>query len=297
MTAKDKERRKGVLALIALAFVFASMGIFARYLSESFTVLQQTYLRIFTAFILGLAFFYKDIDFRKIRSLSTKEWLILILRSFSLYLIGVTLISKGIIISKYSNVSFIAALPMTSVLGFILLKEKVTRQKIGYIVLGFIGVLLIAVTDYKNIFNWGFGEFLALIASVGFALSYVARKWHSKLLNNKEITVIIFLISSILLFITSIGLGEGMPSTSNFSNFIIIILLISALFNVFNLLLTNYGFQKVDAVLGGNILMLEIVFAVCIGLILYSEIPTLKEALGGVIIAVSAYQMNKLSKN
>jgi drug/metabolite transporter (DMT)-like permease len=294
MFKKYSEKQKGVVALILLSLVFACMGIFARYLSLEFTILQQTYLRIAGAFFLGLLVFYKDLHFEKIKKISSKEWLVLVVRSVSLYLLGVTLISAAFIEAKYSNASFIAALPITAILGFVLLKEKVTFEKILYIIVGFIGVVLIAVQDYSSLFTWGRGEVLALISSFFFAFSYISRKWHTDLLNNKELAVIIFFISSILLMITSFLFGEGLPHVSSFTNFMLFILVLSALFNVANLWLTNYGFQKVEAVLGSNLLTLEVLFAVIIGVSLFGEYPTIKELLGGILIVFSAYRMNKI---
>lgn len=82
---------------------------------------------------------------------------------------------------------------------------------------------------------------------------------------------------------------------STLPNYIAPVILVAGLFNVVNLFLTNYGFQKVNAVLASNILMLEVVFAVGLAIFLYQEIPTLKELFGGFLIVASAYQMNKIS--
>ncbi|HSW96973.1 MAG TPA: DMT family transporter, partial [Candidatus Saccharimonadales bacterium] len=157
MKSTDSDRKKGIIALIILAFVFATMGIFVRFLQTDFTILQQTYLRIFAAFVLGLILFRKDLNFSKLRKISKKEWGILVLRSVSLYLIGVTLLSQAYVSAKYTNVSFVGALPMTAILGFIVLREKVTVQKIAFVLLGFIGVAFIAVKDYSQVFIWGHG--------------------------------------------------------------------------------------------------------------------------------------------
>lgn len=295
MKILQTERNKGIIALIILSFVFASMGVFVRYLQIDFTILQQTYLRVFAAFLFGCIIFYKDIDLKKITKISKKEWSILLLRSVAMYLIAVTLISEAYTLSKYSNVSFVAALPLTAVFGFILLKEKITLQKILYILLGFLGVVLIGVSDYSNILIWQKGELFALIASVFFALSYIARKWQGNILNNKEIAVMIFFISTCLLCITSFLFGESFPSANSFSSVTIAVIILAGLFNVVNLFLTNYGFQKVNAVLASNLLMLEVIFAVGLGFFLYQEIPTIKEFIGGLLIVGSAYQMNKLS--
>lgn len=114
------DRNKGVLALIVLAFIFASMGVFVRFLQTDFTIFQQTFLRIAAAFFIGLVLFRKNLDFRKIKRISKREWLLLIFRSAALYLIAVTLISQAYTMAKYANVSFVSALPLTAVLGFIL---------------------------------------------------------------------------------------------------------------------------------------------------------------------------------
>ncbi len=292
--ASRTEREKGILALVLLALVFASMGIFVRYLQYQFTVLQFTYLRIFVAFLMGLILFKSDLNFKKLIHLPLKEWLLIFLRGISLYVIAVPFISQAYLTGKYSNVSFVSAFPLMALLGFLLLKEKLTLKKVIYVLLGFIGVVFIAVQDYSNLLSWGEGELLALISCIFFDISYIARKWQKDYLSNKEITVLIFFVSSILLFGTSLFMQEGIPHVEQFSGIVLLVILASALFNVANLFLTNYGFQRVEAVLAGNLLTLEVVFALLFGISLYQEIPSLKEIIGGLLIILSIYQMNKL---
>lgn len=295
MGNRFSERKKGILALILLSLVFASMGIFIRDLHPEFTVLQQIYLRVFGACIFGILIFYKDIHYHKLRLISKKEWVIILIRSLALYVIGLPFLTMAFLDTKYSNVSFISSVPATAILGFIVLREKVTLQKLCYITIGFVGVMLIAVKNYAHVFSWGNGEMLALSSSIFFALSYIARKWHGNLLNNKEIAVLIFFISSVLLFIISLLNGDGMPHSGSFTGYIPGVLILAALFNVANLFLTNYGFQKVQAVFASNLLMLEVVFAVCIGVFYYRELPLVNEMIGGLLIIFSAYRMNKLN--
>lgn len=42
-----------------------------------------------------------------------------------------------------------------------------------------------------------------------FDLSYIARRWQSEYLNNHEITLLMFLIASGVLFIVSVAIGES----------------------------------------------------------------------------------------
>lgn len=286
-------RTRGLLSLVLLSVVFASMGIFARALGSEFTIIQQVYLRVLAALVLGLGFFFTRLDFSKLRQITTQEWLLLSFRACSLYVLGVTLFTKAIILAKYSNVSFIGALPVVAVLGFVILKEKVTLFKTLFIGLSLLGTMLLAVTDSTHLLSWGLGEVLALIATVFFGLSYVLRRWHSNLLNNQEMTLIMLLLASILLIVTSVLMGEGIPNPNHgWSITIVGVVITAGVFNIANVFLVNYGFEKVEAALANNVLMLESLFAVLIGMLLYHEVPALKELIGGGIILISVFGMN-----
>lgn len=293
---KESARRKGVLSLVLLALVFASMGLFARYLATGFLLFQQVYLRMFSAFIIGLVVFKKDLNFSKFKKLPLKEWSIIVLRAVSFSLFGIILFTQAIIITKYSNVSFISALPTTALLGFILLKEKFNFKKLAFVLVAFAGVLLISVNDFSNILNWDRGGLLTLISTVFFSLSYVARKWQTDLLNNKELTVANFFVASLVVFSVSIFKGDGLPVFG--WNWGLAMAVIGAgIFNIANVFLTNYGFQKVEAVLASNILTLESVFAIFLGFLFYREVPLVKEFVGGLIIIFSVIGINKMENN
>lgn len=290
---KKSDREKGIFSLVLLALVFASMGLFARYLATGFLLFQQVYLRMFAALVIGFVVFRKQIDLSKFKKLSIKEWSIIILRAVCYSLFGIILFTQAILITKYANVSFVGAIPMTAILGFILIGEKFTWKKATLVLLAFIGVFLIAVKDYFHLFDWGRGEILTLISTIFFALSYVARKWQSDLLNNKELTVINFLVAFLVVFLVSLVKGDGLPVTG--WNWELLLAIAGAgTFNIMNVFLTNYGFQKVEAVLASNILTLESLFAIVLGFIFYKEAPMLKDLIGGVIITISVIAMNKL---
>lgn len=292
MMKTKTEREKGIIALIILSFVFASMGLFARYLATGFLLFQQVYLRMFAAFGIGFFFFRKELDFGKLKKISFRDWAIIILRATSYALFGIILFTQAIVITKYSNVSFIGALPTTAILGFLLLREKFTAQKALLVLLAFVGVMLLAVKDYSHIFDWGRGEVLTLISTVFFALSYIGRKWMSPLLNNKELTVLNFLMAFLVVFFVSLFKGDGLPVTG-WTNGLLAAVVGAGIFNIANVYLTNYGFQNVEAVLASNILTLESFFAIILGFLFFGEVPILKDLLGGLIIVGSVIAMNK----
>ncbi len=291
---KKSERKKGILAIIALSAVFASMGVFARYLGTDLLLFQQVYLRVLAAFLFSLIFFAKDLHWSKIKLVSLREWSLLFFRAITMYGFGVTLFTSAILIAKYSNVSLIGALPMSGILGVFLFKETLGWRRALFILTAFAGAFIISVTDFTQISSsWGKGELLTFVASFFFALSYVARKWHSTLLNNREITTIILFLAFFILSAVSIGKGDGIPSVS-WSGELLLVICLAGIFNILNLLLTNYGFQHVEAVVASILLNLELLFAILLGLILYNEIPTIRELIGGIIIVTSIIGMNSI---
>lgn len=294
MLKQKTDKEKGILSLVLLALVFASMGLFARYLATGFLLFQQVYLRMLAAFIVGYFVFRKQINLSKFKQLTIKDWGLIFLRAISYSLFGVILFTQAIIVTKYSNVSFIGSLPMTAVLGFILLRERFSFKKLSLVLLAFIGVLLISVKDYSNILNWGNGEIFALISTVFFSLSYIARKWQSDVLNNKELTVINFLVAFLVVFLVSLLKGDGGFPMVGWRWGFLLAIIGAGIFNILNVFLSNYGFQKIEAVLASNILTLDPFFAIILGALFYKEIPLAKDMLGGLIIIIGVIAMNKL---
>ncbi|OGC45228.1 hypothetical protein A2V49_01335 [candidate division WWE3 bacterium RBG_19FT_COMBO_34_6] len=290
---KITEHKKGVYSLVYLALVYASMGLFVRYLATSFEIFQQIYLRIFAAFVIALIVFNRKLDFSKLLKISVKEWGLISLRAFCFYILGVNLYTRALLLTKYSNVSFIGSLPITALFGFLLFKEKLGLKKILLIVLAFVGVFLISVTDYSNLLKWGLGDIYALISAVFFSFGYVTRRWHSNLLNNQEITALTFFLGIFMLLFASFVSGEGVPTTG-WGLGIGLAILGAGFFNVMNNYLSNYGFQKVEAILASNILTLESFFAVLLGFLFFREFPSLKELFGGLLIVLAVVLMNEV---
>lgn len=286
---------KGILALILTSAMFASMGIFARIMQTGFALFEQTYLRIGLAFLLGILFFNSSIRFKKIRSIPLKDWVLLIIRAFSNYIGGVILYTLAVFNTTLGNVSLIQALPLVALLGVLFLQEKLTKAKIFFLLLSFIGVAFISTTNISDIFVWGKGETLSFIAAFFFSFGYVSRRWQTNYLNNKEMTQIMLLIAAVFLLIGSFIFHENLPITG-WSWPIVFALGISAIFNVLVLFLINYGFEHVKPFLASNILTLEAFFAIILGFLIYKEVPMMKDIVGGILIIISVVGMNYIEE-
>lgn len=286
-------RRKGVLAILSLAVVYGILPLLPRYLSTSFLLFQQVYLRMLAGFVLSFLFFYKRIDFKKLKKISTKEWGLLALRALVYYLLGVVLYTQALLLTKIGNVAFIQAIPMTAILGFIILRERPTLKKILLVFLSFIGVLIISAKDFSNIFALGKGELVALLSLFFVSLGLISRKWQSKMFNDSEVATFMLFFATIFIFMGSIIKGEGLP-LSNWHLGVVLALLLGGLLNVGVSFLMNYGFARISAVLASNIIALDPLFASIFAFLIFREMLITREILGGIIIIFSAVSMNWL---
>jgi drug/metabolite transporter, DME family len=283
---------KGIVALFILAFVFASFGIFSRYLNGNFTILQQLYLRISLATIITYIAFHKDIRITKISQIPKKDIKLIIFRAIIIYLCASPLNIEAFLLTKYSNVTFLQAIPTTAILGLLFLQEKFTFNKLFIILLTFIGVLFISVTSFTNLFSFNKGDIFALVSDFFFSLFYVSRKWHTDYLNNKELTFFILLTAAVFQFICSLIIDHKLPVTGWNLSYVLAIVTVSFLVAI-SMFLINYGFKYVKPLLANNIIALESVVAAFIGFFIYKEILTLNEIIGSLLILVSVPLMNR----
>lgn len=289
------ERQKGIIALFILVIIWGIIPIVPRFLNISFKLFQQVYLRLFLGFILSLLLFSKKISIKKIITASKLDLFLIIFRATSYYLLGVVLNTQAILLTKISNVTLIGAVPITSLLGFIVLREKISFKKIALVCLSFVGALIVAVNNFSY-FSIGFGELLALLSSLFISLSLISRKWQTKHLNDQETATLVLLISAAEIFVASLISNEGLP-LHNWSFNTVGFLIAGGILIAGTSYFSNYGLARVDAVLSGNILMLEPVLASLFAFLIFKEMPLPKEIIGGLIIILSVVLMHRLEKH
>ena len=292
---KQVERRKAILGLLLLTVIFGLFGVLIRVLDNAgFTLLQQVYLRTAISLVTAYIIFKKHIDLSKLKKLETKEWVLFTIRAVCIYLLGIVLFSAAVINTNLGNAALISTLPIIPALGFIFFREKLTLGKVLATVGAFSGAFLIAATDVLDPFAWKTGDFYALISAVGLSVGYATRKLHSELLNNREITLVTFFFGLICVLFVSFITSESLPANINWTAGVIAALFITGFLNVINLFVANYAFEKLSNVLAGNILTLETLFSILFGYFIYSEILSVREALGGMMIILSVWAINKI---
>ena len=261
---------------------------------SGFTILQQVYLRLAVSTVAALFVFNRYIDYSRLRRLPAQEWLLLIIRGVGSYLIGVVLFSEALIHTKVGTASLISTLPLVPVLGFVFFKEKVTAGKLACTLSACLGAFLIAATQLATPFDWGKGELLALISVIGYTIAYVGRKWHSNALNNREMTAFMLLFGLLGVATASVIRQEGLPVQADWSIGVAGIIVFAGLINVLNLLLINYVFQVLSNVLAGNLLMLEALFGILCGYLVYDEVLSVRQLAGGALLVASVIWLNSI---
>lgn len=287
------EKNKGALALVGLALVWSLQGVLPRYLSTSLQLFQQVYLRFALASVFTAIIFRRRISYTKILSAQWRDWWPILARAGSYYLLGVTLFTQSVLLTKLSNVSFINALPLTAILGWLIFKEQFNFKKLVLVILAFFGAVLIMVKDLSTLSGFGLGELLAFISLVFISLGMLIRKWESQRFNTVEASFLVISLAAVVVFIAALFKGETV-SLSSWNSGVILALVLAGLFNVAIVTLITYGFRRVGAVLAGNLLQIEVPLTVGLAFLFYREIPILKDAIGGIIIILSVYLMNRL---
>jgi len=288
------EKNKGILALLALVVIWGILPIIPRFLSVSFELFQQVYLRMFLGFVLSALVFSKKISLEKVINTPKKDLLLIVFRATSYFLLGVVLNTQALLLTKISNVTLIGTVPITALLGFIVLREKITLNKILLVGLSFMGALIVAVNNVAG-FSIGWGEVCAFLSSVFISMALISRKWQTKHLNDQETSTLVLFFAAIEILIFSLINREGIP-LQNWNLSSLGFLIAGGILNTGTSFFSNYGLARVDAVLSGNILMLEPILASFFGFLVFNEIPLPKEMVGGLIIILSVILMHNLEK-
>jgi drug/metabolite transporter (DMT)-like permease len=291
---QSSKAQKAVLVAVALALSFALMGVWVRMMQDSFDSFQQTYLRILLAGLIALVIFRKKFSERLLASISTREWIVYGGRAVMGYAVGVAAFTIAIQHTSLGVVSFISCLPILGLLAWIMFREKVPRKSLLPIGVSILGLGLLTGIDVGEV-RLGLGEWASIICMLGFYIGYLMSRMHDKQRSNIENTTILLLIGWIPVFIISLIRHENIIPQS-VSVGAAIGLLLSAVANIVGLYAINYVFAHLKAYVAGNILLLEGVFALIIGLVLYGEAITLGIAAGGLLIIVSAVVINSTSK-
>ena len=193
-------------------------------------------------------------------------------------LIAIVVALRELPLAVVVSLSYAAPLFIT-VLSIFLLSEKVGVFRWLAVIIGFIGVIIIAEPGFKGM---NYLYFLPLIFCIGMAFVTITIR---KLSTSEPIWLIsiFFTITISIAGLATIPMGWIMP---NFQDFILLAL-IGVTGGSANLFLTqSYKLSEVSLV--APLKYLALVFAIFFGYFIWNEIPTIKTLIGASLVVLSS---------
>lgn len=265
--------------MIAASMLLGGIGIFTKLTAHSIPLLTLNFLRL--AIGAGTLFFlllYYEPTFldnwkKKLRMNLFGGGLIAI--SFSLYVAANTFgpVTNAVIL-LYTNPLIILFL------AFIILKEQITRDKIIAFIGGFIGVILI------NPFSSGtlLGNLCALGAALVYAgyIVYLRKKSMKHSLGHLFWSLLLAAIYVLPLSVGELYMGGEVRA---FIPSMLWVIPLGVLSTAFAYLLYTYSLEQLESEVGAIISMIVTpLVAILLAILLFSEIPTLRTLIGGLVL-------------
>ncbi|TES50153.1 DMT family transporter [Halalkalibacterium halodurans] len=221
------------LTYFLVFFVMVLWGlnvVMLKLLVTSFPPVTMTALRIFVA---GFVVLLVLLLLKTFRQLTATEWKYVILAAIFGVLGHHFFLSIGLTMTSASNaVLILALLPLTtSLLAILLLGDMLTRWRGFGIFLGLTGVCTIVLFGEGGLAGIRTGDGVIFLAMMIQALSFVYIKKATDTLDAKQVTGMMLLIGSLLLFVTSLIIEpNGLASMGDKALWIWWVFAISAVF-------------------------------------------------------------------
>jgi drug/metabolite transporter (DMT)-like permease len=281
-TQINKKKVQGSLEIIISALFFASYGIWSRMMQGFFGEFNQAWIRslLITIVVTTVALWQKK--FQKIQK-KDLPWFLLISLSAAFNQAPYYFAFQNLEVGTATMVFYSALTIGGFIFGALFFQEKIREKKLIALLLAILGLFLIYGLKLS-------GNFLALsmaaVAGLMGAVEVVFSKKVSDKYSNLQIMSFLFSCSFFINLIISLAIGEKTPTLALNSAWIgeiaYSVSMMSAAYFVFR------GYQKLEPSIASLIGLLEIIFAVIFGLLLFAEKLSPGIVLGGILILISA---------
>lgn len=275
---------KGFFALLGTGFVFGSFGIFIKLLGHELNSYEQVVFRhlVGLGVVIALGFFIK-IDWSLKRVKKKYVFFYCLLYPLSILFVTLAFMKTKVAVAIFSV--YASEITTSLVLGNAFFQEKLTKIKLFSLILVVLGIY--SITYPFSIKHTNMGMIYGVLSGFLWSISNAFLKHFDKKI---ERSLLVFLqmlsgtvIGSALVLIVN-GYGYRIPSIS--INAWMVGLAFGALLVLVGYLLV-YGFQNYDLNLGTIVVSSELFFTPLFAMIIFKEIPTFFEILGGVFIALA----------
>lgn len=289
-----KLENKAVLLMLGASFIFAIMGGFVKALSGSMGAMEITFFRnIIGVFFIVISFYNFPLNQQ-----GGKPYLLLFrgLAGFIslvafFYILAFIPLGQAAVYNKVSPI-FVA------IFAYLFLKEKLSFYAVVAIIIGFIGVVMVA-----NPQNFIFSKYdiLGLLSGVGAALAYTSIRELRLYYETRSITLSFMVVGSIgpIVFMGLAYLLDIKNDDFLFSRFVMpslnqwyLIAGVGVSATISQLLMTKaYSLSKAGII--GAISYSNIIFATIIGIILGDKLPDIITILGIILVIIAGILVTK----
>ena len=279
-----KKNLKGITCIIIAAFCFSIMSAFLKLIIDQHHVLDIMFLRsIFALTILSTLYKFKFFEVKKkYFKFHFFRTILGVLAMFFSFTALKHIPLSNLTIINFSKIFFI--LP----LAIILLKEKTYFSSIFYILIGFLGIIIIIGIEVDNASNLKY-YFYALFGAFLIALVKILIKKIVAYENTLNIQFWFSLYSCIFLLFPYFHLAI-FPSPKSILN-----IFFASIFGLLAQFFTIKGLQAAKSTIVMPFDFFRVIFATIIGVLIFSESITLFFLLGALLIIFSGIQLSKLS--
>jgi drug/metabolite transporter (DMT)-like permease len=279
MTTKNK----GLTFILLSTIMFGSYGLWSRLIGSNFGVFYQGWTR---TLLIALILFPIVLCRKEIVAIRRKDW-----KWMSVFLISTSLTQAPIFyafnhmdIGTATLLFFVGMTLMMYIVGFVFLGEKATKIKLIAFVLACIGLYIT--------FSFSLVTFSLLAASMALlngAASGIELSSSKKLTGQYSplyVTWLSWVVIAITNFIASVGLGE-IQHIPQF-NLAWLYLVIYAVVSILGFWFAIEGYKSVESSIGSLLGLLEVIFAVIFGILVFHQALTSKIMVGGILIMLAA---------
>jgi DME family drug/metabolite transporter len=273
------------IILVAIASVlWGFIGFFVRNISK----ISGNEILLFR-FLIGLILlsFFMIITGKRFSKFNSK-WLLINSVAYSVWVIFyINSIASG---TPLANAAFLlyTSTIFSILFSRIILKEFVSKRKLFFILLAFLGVIFILKPINMQIH---YGEFLSLMAGIIYGFQIVTTR---KLMKNFDVYSVMF-YSFLIAFIITVPLNISNFVIPDFKSTIYLILL-SVLSTTIPAILFTYSLKKLKAFEASTVALLEPLTASLVGFLIFSEFLDIFSIVGGFMILISCFEISKASR-
>lgn len=279
-----KKEMKGIWQVVFAQFLIGFIYVLVK-LGDSFGIYNLAFFRILLAAIfLGTFFmFSRKYKLSKIKKEKSKLLVFGVLHGL------ITLAS--FISIKYLSIAMAVFLSSTIsvwmvVFSYLMLKEKITKLTIAALLISLAGLVILVNPADLFVRTTLIGILTGLFVGIGGGFIYTLSKTF-KTYDKVSLTFWQNLIATPfllpLLFI----------KTPNFDLINTVVVVSMGLIGVFSFILLYLGFGLIKGQKGAILSLLNVVFTLILGFLFFTQVPSLRELIGGILIVIGSYLATK----